>query len=148
MTTIDEKETNKMEGPREITTDNVMHWSRHAKSLTGSIKSKAQRFLELDLVRYMGNNKFICLPLNTEEFHEFELDGESYNMFKKPHVLDYNTSEYVMQNKSGRFECSCQGWAAKERRGESHAEGCNCSHTLALFLAFKTKRFKRSEVET
>jgi len=138
-------------GPQEVNADNVPYWCHHAKELKGSVKAKAQRFLKHDLIRYVGDDPeysskytFICLPLNTDE----ELvDKETGKVFvKQAYESDYNKNIYkIYKNESGVFECNCQGWQTKARKGEIGEDGCHCAHVLALFYAFKIKKFKRGE---
>jgi len=61
-----------------------------------------------------------------------------------PYPVDYNSSEYIIfKNKDGNFECNCQGYQTKKRKGELVPDGANCSHVLALFYSFKIKRFRK-----
>lgn len=149
------------EGPREITEDNVQYWSRHTKELQSSQVAKALKLVRYDCIRYLGrafehyegfknlkkeypdaNNLFICLPLNTSEFHEFL----GVNMIKKPFIKDYNNSEYIIfKRPDGTFECNCQGWQCKAKNGEIIEGGANCSHVLALLFSFKLKRFSKGD---
>ena len=150
-------ETEFFEGPKEINASNVMYYSRHTKELQSSQVSKALKLVKYDCIRYLGKafetfegfghlknlypdakHLFICLPLNTSEFHEFL----GVNMIKNPFLKDYNSSEYIIfKRKDGTFECNCQGFQSKAARGEIIPEGANCSHILALFFCFKIKRF-------
>lgn len=134
--------------PPEITISNVQYWSRHTKELQHNQSHKALLLLEHDCIQYIGPDEefgskhcFICLPLNTEE--EWKVDGRIFK--KKPLENDYNTSEYkIFKNTEGNFCCSCQGWNTKNRRGEIPAGGAGCSHVLALYYAFKIKKFGRN----
>lgn len=133
------------EGAREINSNNVMYWSTHYKELQGSFKKKSLFLLQHECIKYVGddpefNSKytFLCLPLNTEEETVFE--GVKFH--KKPFTTDYNSTVYkIYKNKDGKFSCTCQGWNTKEKKGEGREDGCQCAHTLALFLAFKCKHF-------
>lgn len=149
------------EGPREINEDNVQFWCRHTKELKNSHVSKAQKFMHYDCVKYVGKafenhegfqnlrekypdakHVFVCLPLNTEPDHTFL----GLTLPKKPYEKDYNNSEYIIFKRSdGTFECNCQGWQSKAKRGEIVEGGANCSHVLSLYFCFKIRRFGRSE---
>lgn len=147
--------------PENITSDNVQYWCRHSKELKNTQVSKALKFLKYDCLRYLGEpfehlegfkrlkdkypeakHIFVCLPLNTKDYHEFlgiRLEKESYDK-------DYNNSEYIIyKTQEGTFECNCQGYQSKKRRGEIIPEGANCSHILALFYAFKMRRFGKKQ---
>ena len=143
-------------GPREINIDNVQYLCRHTKELKASQVSKALKFLKFDCIRYAGllnteefnklreklyaegKHFFIVLPLNTRYDH----NAFGANFLKEPFEKDYNFSEYVIfKREDGTFECNCQGWQTKKKKGEVVVEGANCSHVLALYYAFKTKKF-------
>jgi len=130
--------------PCNISLHNVMHWCRHAKLLNGSQKSKAKKFVEYDCIKYVGNGKFMCLPLNTQEVHQVD----DFIFQKKPYPTNYNSSEYIIEfNKEKKlFICSCQGYKSKIDKNQMQEDGCNCSHVLALFLAFRMKIFNKEEV--
>lgn len=129
--------------PVDIAT--IVKWSKHAKQLSGSIRLKAKRFLAFDCIKYIGRDLefgskycFLCLPLNTES--SWFVDGRQFK--KTPFVRDYNSSEYkIYMNQDKVFECNCQGWQTKAKKGELSEDGVNCAHTLALFLAFKAQIF-------
>jgi hypothetical protein len=150
-----ERNIETMEGPREITADNVQYWSNHSKSLKHSQVHKATQFLQEDLIRYVGddpefNSKytFLCLPLNTHDHTDVECVTEGIRRFdKKPFGADYNWSTYKIFQKDGVWTCNCQGYCTREKRGEIGNDGVCCSHTLALMLAFRIKRFKNHETE-
>lgn len=134
------------EGPREVTVENVCFWSRHARELEGSIKRKALLFLSYDCIHYLGYDStfeskytFMVLPLNTSD--QFCYNNQT--LFKKPFPKDYNSSEYLLYKKNdGRWICNCQGWRSAERDDKKRkADGVQCSHILALFLAFKCRKF-------
>jgi hypothetical protein len=126
------------DGPRCMDERTVRYWCRHTKELKGAQVKKAELFVLYDCLQYLGENRFICLPLNTAE--EFVLGDRVFR--KKAWKTDYNSSEYVIQRRGEKtFECNCQGWQTKARRGEIIPEGANCSHVLGLFYAFKLKRF-------
>ena len=144
-------------GVAEVTEDNVQYWSRHTKELKHSQVSKALKFVRFNCVRYLGSfdnpvfNKvrvnypdakhfFVCLPLNTKTSHNAL--GVSFK--KMPYANDYNSSEYLIyKNLDGTFECNCQGFQSKKRKGDLVQGGANCSHILALFYSFKLKRFQQ-----
>jgi len=126
------------EGPLVLEPHTVRFWCRHTKELKGSQVKKAELFVEYDCIQYVGNNRFICLPLNTETEFTF-IDRV---LKKRAYKADYNSSEYLIEQTSEKtFECNCQGWQTRARKGEIVPEGANCSHVLGLFFAFKLKRF-------
>jgi len=136
------------EGPAEFTEDNVQHWCKHARQLEKPHVNKAKRLLCFDCVRYVGDDNeyamkcsFIVLPLNTDD-HVID-DDTGREFFKKPYPKDYNSTLYTIVREEGRFVCNCQGWSYRERRGDGGADGCSCSHVLALFFCFKIGRFRR-----
>lgn len=138
-------------GPDVLTLDNVQYWSKHTKELTHRQIEKALFFLEYDCIQYVGdddefNSKytFVCLPLNTREDCQVYVNGLIRTFGKKVFVEDYNWSDYkIYKNAEGNFECNCQGWQTKAKRGELVPDGANCSHVLALFYAFKIGKFTR-----
>lgn len=145
------------EGPREVTVKNVQFWCKHARELEKSQSSKARKFVEFDCIKYMGmdgefgsRHAFVCLPLNTADTWDVYVDEHEVRDYnKKPYPTDYNNSEYkIFKNKDGRFECNCQGWHHKEKRGEGRSDGVNCSHVLALFFCFKMKKFGKHQGNT
>ena len=136
------------EGPKQITEDNVIYWSRHYKMLKGDVAKKAHNLLIHDCVKYVGHdvtsgkNCFLVLPLNLERFWHEMVNGEDTVFEKKPFSYDYNKSTYkVYKNGEGVWECNCQSWQTKKIKGELNEEGVSCSHVGALFLAFKVGRF-------
>ena len=150
MVEIKEKATDILEGPEQITVQNVQYWCKHAKALKKTQVHKANQFVEYELIRYVGddpefNSKytFICLPLNTAEFVDVPTTAGTMRRFeKKPFSVDYNYSVYkIYKNKEGIFECNCQGWQTKNKRDYQQEDGVMCSHVLALFFCFKIKRF-------
>jgi len=129
--------------PGKLTVENVQYWCRHTKELKNTQVNKALQFVRFNCLHYIGNNRFVCLPLNTEKEWSFKLDDAKMCISKKPFDTDYNRSEYIISRlPGGTFECNCQGWQSKARRGEAIKDGANCSHVLALFYAFKLKKFK------
>lgn len=84
-------------------------------------RHKAETFLELDLIQYASEGKFLCLPIE-----------------------GYNTRTYVMKREESRWVCNCQGFVMKSKALESGLSPNIpfCSHLLALMLAFREKRFK------
>lgn len=149
------------EGPRYVDDTNVQYWCRHTKELKNSQVQKALKFVRYGCIKYLGKafenlgafealkdkypearHIFICLPLNTKDKHDFL----GVSIEKKPYEADYNSSEYIIYKKhDGTFECNCQAWQSKAKKGEIVTEGANCSHVLALYYAFKMKKFGRQE---
>lgn len=134
------------EGPGIIEARTVRFWCRHTKELKGSQVKKAESFVAHDCVQYLGDSRFVCLPLNGRP--DWVVDGRVLR--KRPFKNDYNNSEYLIERTGEKtFECNCQGWQTRARRGEIVPEGANCSHVLALFYMFKLRQFqpKRSVLE-
>lgn len=139
------------EGPSQVTAENVIFWSRHAREMQGTMKSKALQFLNHDCVHYIGfdstfdsRHTFIVLPLSKSE--DFTYQGVIFK--KKPFLRDYNSSEYLVYKRESdkRFVCNCQGWQSAERDlNKRRFDGCQCSHVLALFLCFKIRKFGKAE---
>jgi hypothetical protein len=145
------------EGPREITVANVQFWCKHGRELRQTQRHKAQQFVEYDCVKYVGDDQefstkytFVCLPLNPQdEFQEYGEDHQIRTFTKKPFPVHYNNSLYkIFKNDDGIFECNCQGWQTKAKRGETGRDGCHCSHVLALFFCFKIKKFGKKHGAT
>lgn len=140
----------------EITAENVIYWSRHSKELVGSVRKKAQILVSLDCIQYIGfddesgrKHAFISLPINTLEEITLTIGGEERTFRKKPFVKDYNndTTNYRMHRQNdGRWTCSCHGWSAADRDpSRRKPDGVQCSHLLALFYAFKMKKFSKAQ---
>jgi len=146
-----------MQEQPNITVDNVMHYSRHSKELNATQVSKALKFVKYDCIKYLGQfqetdlfkdivelypdarNMFVCLPLNTQQTHEFL----GLCLDKIPYPVDYNFSEYIMyKDKTDTFTCNCQSYVTKAKRGDIIEKGANCSHTLSLYFCFHLKRFQ------
>ena len=115
------------EGAKEITPNNVMYWSAHYKELKGEgFRNKSLNFLNHECIKYVGDDPefkskytFLILPLNTKEDLEFE--GRIFK--KKAFSIDYNKTVYkIYKNLNGRFECSCQGWHDKEKKGNGRED--------------------------
>jgi hypothetical protein len=151
MVTIVERECQlEGEGPAAFTIANVQYWSKHGKCLKQTQRHKALQFLEYDCLHYVGDDPefeskytFVCLPLNNENSCEVEAEnGYTKILVKKSFPVNYNNSIYkIYKNENGIFECNCQGWQTKAKRGEVGEDGCHCSHVLSLFYAFKIKKF-------
>lgn len=102
----------------------VQYFDEFRGELTHSQRHKADVFLNLNLITYNGNGKFLCSP-----------------------IRGYNTRTYVMERKEGGFVCTCQGFIMKQR---SYEAGLSpnppfCSHLLALMHAFKSHLFDGGE---
>lgn len=138
-----------------VNVDNVQEYCRHSKELTSSQSSKALKFVKFKCLKYLGdfNNPefdkirekygnakqlFMCLPLNKKDHHM--VFGIKIN--KIPFLSNYNNSEYIIyKDIKGTFQCNCQGFQSKKRKGKIIEGGANCSHILALFYSFKLKTF-------
>ena len=139
-------------GPREVTSDNVMFWSRHSRELEGNIANKAHQFLVHNCIQYIGFDSvfgskytFICLPLSMEATFEY-----NQRIFEKiPFGRAYNSSEYLVYKEKERWICNCQGWRTAERDPQrKKSDGIQCSHGVALMFAFKCKRFNQAHGAT
>ena len=113
--------------PETITPKNVQYYCEHAKELKHTQIHKARKFVQFDCIEYVGNNQFAV----------HNLKGYNSNMY------------FIVQSKAypNTFECSCQGWQTKHKKGEIIEEGANCSHVLALFFCFKMKKFQKQKQE-
>ena len=102
----------------------VQYFDEWKGELSHTQRYNADQFLELGLVQYASDGRFICLP-----------------------IPGYNTRTYVMQRKEGGFVCNCQGFVMKARllnQGLSPNPPF-CSHLLALYHAFKNHQFNGGE---
>ena len=109
--------------PIRLTSDNVIYWSEHYKQLENvkegnAIRTKARAFIspENNCIQWDKDQKcFICLP-----------------------IKGYNKTTYRMNKlKNGSFDCSCQFYNKVSQFWEQPI----CSHTLALYLYLKLKRW-------
>lgn len=143
------------EGPEVVNESNVLHWSRHCRLLKGTVRNKAILFLRHNCIHYLGYDAtfgskytFIVLPLNTDT--EFVHKGITLpkEPFELPGGKGYNISEYLVYKRESdkRFICNCQGWRMSERNEDKRkSDGIQCSHSLALILSFRIKRFGRKQ---
>jgi hypothetical protein len=139
--------------------DVVQRYDSHTKELKSTQKDKALKFLKYGCIQYLKDipedlkklypdqkNAFVCLPLNTAEAWNFF--GRTFR--KEPFCRDFNSTTYII-SKSAKypqtFECDCQGWQTRHRKGEIVVGGYNCSHVGALFLAFHLRLFGQSHQE-
>lgn len=113
----------------------VVKWCKSAAEMSGGQKTKAMKLCEYDCLRYVGNNKFICLPLDTNLFIYFE----EVQHIKEAYPKDYNKdpTPYSITKKDGGFVCSCQ-WNTKM--------GKQCAHILALKIEFKRNKWRNENV--
>ena len=120
-----------MTPPSELTSKNVIYWSNHWKKLVVSggnegsvIGQKARMFIEQKCIEYIkdeyisSNSKYICKPLKGNH---------------TTHSLKWN---------KGDFECDCQYFQTKLRKGEKPF----CSHYLALYLQLKIWNWKKKDL--
>ncbi len=124
--TILSKETVTSEGPSELTPQNVVYYSHHAKEVKGSSLNKAQKFLELGLVEWDSVTK----------------------MFNVLPIKGYNTRTYDIEKKATGFECNCQCCQTKIKKGEYDPDTSDiaaCSHILAVYLWLKIKNFNQRQ---
>jgi len=123
----------------------VQYFDEFKGELTKDQRDKAEKFLEYDCVRYIGDGKFICLPLNqdTEAF----FCGTWY--VKKPYIGYYNSRTYLLtKDPVFGWRCHiCQGYHTKEKTFQAGLSPNPpfCSHLLALMHAFKDKLFDGGE---
>jgi hypothetical protein len=144
--------------PDRTDDDTIQFYDKYTSELKRTTAHKIKALLEYDCFRYIGNNTFLSLPLNTSEFvfhdgrfltkipytKDYNRDNIPYILRKFP-VLDPNGQP--MRNEKGRamwgFCCSCQGWLMASKYGKLNEYGINCAHILGLIGAFKEKRFAR-----
>lgn len=101
--------------PEVYTSKNVMFWEPHSKELlelkkegkeqTGTLLSKARKFIENGCIRREGAH-FICKPLQ-----------------------NYNSTQYLIKNTEKGLVCDCQGCQTKLK----HLEKPFCCHILAVY---------------
>ena len=114
-----------MSDPEVLTPDNVMYYSHHAKEVKGTLRSKAQKFLDLGLV---------------------EWDRAAKNFYVH-FIPGYNTRTYEIVRRAAGFECNCQGCQTKIKKGlydpdvDSFAA---CSHILAVYLWLKMVNWNKN----
>jgi len=99
---------------------NVQYYCHHIKELKYSQQHKVKKFLENDCIKY-SDGVFFCEPLE-----------------------GYNTRTYtIVKNDSFPcgFECNCQGFQQKVRRGEY----ATCSHVGAVYGFLKILNFKKKQ---
>jgi hypothetical protein len=98
----------------------VMYFDEFKGELTHSQRHKAGQFLELKLIQYNGQGKFLCLPIE-----------------------GYNTRTYLMQRKDNEWVCTCQGYVMKRKAFEAGLSPNKpfCSHLLALMHGFREHLF-------
>jgi len=128
----------------EAPPNEVMFWSSRGEHLSGKVNQKAALLTELGCIKYVGDDShlseksvFICLPINMSE--EIVVDGR---VFKKTPAKHYNSTVYwIRKYDKDTFKCSCQGWAAAKKRDLIVPGMAGCAHVLALYHAFKNKRF-------
>ena len=143
------------EGPRVVNESNVMHYSRHCRTLKGTVRNKAILFLRHNCIHYLGYDvtfdskyTFIVLPLNQDETFVHKGITLPKDPFELPGGKGYNISEYLIYKRESdkRWICNCQGWRGAERNEDKRkSDGIQCSHSLSLILAFKIKRFGRRQ---
>lgn len=137
--------------PTEYTIENVQYFCHHLKQLKNSQQSKALKFIEFDCIRYVGDMgefrdkySFIVLPLNTKDHVIYE--GVRFN--KKPFDVDYNSRVYTIAKSydlEQTFECNCQAYQTKKKKGELREGEANCSHVGSLYVAFKLRKFNQKK---
>ena len=126
MVWTDESET--CEGPNELNSHNVMYYSHHAREVKGTLRTKAQKFLDLGLIEW-----------NTEEkcFYVNPIEG-------------YNTRTYEIRKRDKGFECNCQACQTKMKKEDYDPNvdsSAPCSHILAVYLWLKIKNYKAADNE-
>lgn len=95
-------------------TDEVQYYDHYEKTLKHTQKYKARQFIKNDCIKYIGNNTFICEP-----------------------IQGYNTRTYTLLKENGRWTCNCQFFVRMSQKGEDLI----CSHLRALFIHFKNGKF-------
>ena len=70
------------------------------------------------------------------------------NKYYTPEIEEFHIGFEYEEKSSGLWTCNCQGYQSKLKRGEITGDGVACSHILALFYAFKMKKFGNSQGAT
>jgi hypothetical protein len=124
----------------DLRDNGVQSYDEFKGEFTYSQRHKSMKFLEYDCLRYIGDNKFICLPLNEET--EIKWCGMTFQ--KTPYITFYNTTTYlIIRDDQFAFRCNCTGFRTKEKRFKSglSPDIPFCAHIHALLHAFREKRF-------
>ncbi len=70
--------------PKTIFPDNVCYWFERKGHLIGSQKGKAKKFIQLNLLREIGPDKYECLP------------------------LPGNKQTHILEKVNNQWSCTCQ----------------------------------------
>lgn len=112
------------EDPEELNAKTVIYYSHHAKEVKGTVKNKARKFVELDLIEYLECDKvFLVHP-----------------------IKGYNTRTYTIQKQKVGFECNCQACQTRIKMGSylpALEEQAACSHILAVYFWLKIKHWRK-----
>lgn len=114
----------------------VQRYNEKTKRLISNQRTKAKKFLEEDCIGYSPEKKhFYCDPI------------EGYN--STSHVMMPTDPPLFTESGSILFKCTCQWWQ-KVLKPQIQTgvipEVPLCSHTRALYMAFRKKQFKNKEV--
>lgn len=107
----------------KLSPQDIQYWDEWRQELTQVQRTKSEKFVNLDLIKYIGENKFICEPIS------------GYNV----------TTHQITKDPQWTWRCSCQGFVTKEREhntGELLVRPF-CSHIHALLMSFRLKKFNR-----
>lgn len=130
--------------PEPITEKNVPYYSSHTGTCSCSQVRKAKTIIEHDLIRYVGENTFVSLPINKEVSTIVWVRGKELELWKIPASRNYNkknTGYLIRKNEIGAFSCQCQGWRMKNKKKQIQKDEAGCSHVLALYWELKRGKF-------
>lgn len=99
--------------------NDIQYYSSLEKELKHSQIHKAKKFIEFKLIEYDKESKgFICKPIPGYNFTTYKLTPLKEKIAIGDSKID--------------FECDCQGFQTKKKKGETPF----CSHLLALHYWF------------
>ena len=122
----------------------VQSYDEFRGELTHDQRDKSDDLQLYGCIRYIGDGKFICLPLNMET--ETFFCGSWYP--KKPFKTFYNTKTYLLvKDPLFNFRCNCQGFTTKEKAFKSGLSPNPpfCAHVHALLVSFRNHQFDGGE---
>lgn len=98
-----------------VSSTDIAYFDHIKGEMRGGQKVKARRFVDDDLIIYVGAGIFKCLPIE-----------------------GYNTREYKLEKKSGVWSCNCQYYK------KNHL-ACSHIQALALFFKEQGVKYEASE---
>ena len=108
--------------PEKLNHKTIVYWSPELKRLEGvkqgsAIKTKALKFLKLNLVEYDHEKK---------EFHVKPIEG-------------YNKTTYTIKGEENHLACNCQFYRSVSMKWPHPI----CSHTMAVKLWLEIRRWNK-----